>query len=123
MEHGGRQYETWLLDYKRAGNVYPENVLQAEGYAGADWLMLTGPDGELTPVAMPRIDHVGIVHINAEHPRGYVLRPVPDHLRPDLFSYFRYAQHMAHFAETGDRFIGDPIEPPTWEDEPETESW
>lgn len=112
-EQGFPTYEVWLLDYKRANQVYPENALQGEGYARADWLILA--DG--TAIAMPEVDHVGIVHINAEHTRGYALRPVPDALRPDLFEYFRHAQHMAHFAEIGDRFLGDPIEPPTWDEE------
>lgn len=112
-------YETWLLDYKRANAIYPENALQAEGYAGADWLLDVGPDGQ--PVALPmyEVDHIGIVHLNAEHPRGYALIPVPDDLRPELFGYFRHAQHMAHFAEVGDKFLGEPIEPPVWDEEPE----
>jgi hypothetical protein len=110
-------YETWLLDWKRANNIYPENALQAEGYAQADWLLTS--DDQAIP--MPQIDHVGIVHINADLPRGYALIPVPGWRRASLFEYFRHAQHMAHFAEIGDQFLGDPIEPPVWDDEEETE--
>jgi hypothetical protein len=116
MTEPGILYETWLLDYKRANDVYPENALQAEGYAGADWLMSTGPDGELVATSMPVVDHIGIVLINAELPGGYQLIPVPDDKRAELSMYFRHAQHMAHFAEIGRDFLGDPIEPPVWAD-------
>ena len=108
-------YETWLLDYKRAGGVYPENAIQGIGYASADWVM--DDDGQAH--AMPVIDHIGIVHINAELPGGYALIPVPDDRREELLEYFRHAQHMAHFAEIGHEFLGDPVEPPTWADDEE----
>lgn len=110
-------YETWGLDYKRTGGVYPENALQLEGYFSAEWLMSVAGSGALVAERMPEVDHIGIVHLNAEYPRGYRLIPVPDNLREELFEYFRYAQHMAHFAEVGQKFLGEPIEPPTWDDE------
>lgn len=110
-----RLYENWLLDYKRANRVYPENALQTEGYGGADWVVTEDGDA----VAMPPIDHLGIVHINRELPGGYALIPVPDDRRPELAEYFHHAQHMAHFAEIGDEFLGDPVEPPVWADDEE----
>lgn len=109
-------YETWLLDYKRSGGVYPENALQGVGYASADWVITD--DGQA--VAMPVIDHIGIVHINEELDGGYALIPVSDTRREELLEYFRHAQHMAHFAEIGNDFLGDPVDPPVWgEDEEE----
>ena len=118
-EDGWPTYETWLLDYKRSKDVYPENVLQAVGYAEADWLITEGPDGEPVATAMPAVDRIGIVHINSDLPRGYALIPVPDGKRAELFEYFRHAQHMAHFAEIGGQFLGDPVAPPEWADDEE----
>jgi len=113
-------YQNWLLDYKRANGVYAENALQDAGYDGADWVITD--DGRM--VALPQIDRLGIVHINDELPGGYALIPVHRGVFvngrwEDLFTYFRHAQHMAHFAEIGDQFLGDPVSPPEWADDEE----
>jgi len=57
--------ETWLIDYKTGGSVYPETALQLAGLAHATF-MGHPDDPEQHPI--PRIDRFGVLHLRpGEH--------------------------------------------------------
>jgi hypothetical protein len=81
----------WLLDIKttRSG-VYGETALQLSAYRHAEHYL--DEDGNEQP--MPEVDRTGVIWVRAD---GYDLVPVDT--GPDIYRYFRAAQHVAHFAK------------------------
>jgi len=55
--------ERWLIDLKTSASVYGDTALQTAAYARADFHVVPGSDVELP---MPRVDRIGVVHVQPE---------------------------------------------------------
>lgn len=66
-----------LVDYKSRGSAhgaYPEEACQLGGYASADYLVVTGDDGNLQRIPLPTLDAGAIISVTADD--SYRVYPV-----------------------------------------------
>lgn len=93
--------QTWLLDLKTSRGIYGEAALQLAAYSHAEQLVV----GDDDPVPMPRIDRLGVLHVQDGETTLYPLT--------DTEAAWKDFLHVAWVAKAENRiksYIGQPIE-------------
>jgi hypothetical protein len=92
--------ELCLLDLKTASGVYGDTALQVAAYARAEFYL--GEDGT-TEIPMPRVDRIGVVHVQPELSEFYDLGDIDA-----AFEEFRAAQVIHSTSGRRDALVREP---------------